>query len=211
MRLLAAAAAAMLLATGAQAQNYETPSDSYVCNHGDQAAQATQDACARLRGGGGAPAGPVTAPAPESNDAGFETVGPMAVTPNPSASALGQPSAVAAAPKTAAPAPPPTDVGEAPVNAAPNPAMNASADQGDDEANVSVGGSWFHWITTLGIVAVAFLLFAGMALYFLPSVIAAIRQKRNAFAIFMLNLLLGWSFVGWVVALVWSLSAEPVG
>ena len=40
--------------------------------------------------------------------------------------------------------------------------------------------------------------------YFLPSIIAASRHKRNLFAIFMLNALLGWTVVGWFVALIWS-------
>jgi hypothetical protein len=40
--------------------------------------------------------------------------------------------------------------------------------------------------------------------YFLPWVVALLRRHRNATAIFILNLLLGWTFIGWVVALVWS-------
>ena len=46
------------------------------------------------------------------------------------------------------------------------------------------------------------------ALYFLPTVIAMFRAKRNTFAIFVLNLLLGWTAIGWVVALVWSVTHE---
>jgi hypothetical protein len=49
----------------------------------------------------------------------------------------------------------------------------------------------------------------GLAFYFLPTIIAAVRGKRNAAAIFALNLLLGWTFVFWVVALVWSLMNDP--
>lgn len=41
-------------------------------------------------------------------------------------------------------------------------------------------------------------------LYFLPTIIAGARRKRNMPAIFALNLLLGWTFLGWVAALVWS-------
>ena len=48
----------------------------------------------------------------------------------------------------------------------------------------------------------------GLALYFVPSLIAVNRNKRNKNAIFALNLLLGWTFVGWVVALVWSLMRD---
>ncbi|MDQ0393127.1 superinfection immunity protein [Labrys monachus] len=40
--------------------------------------------------------------------------------------------------------------------------------------------------------------------YFLPWVIALLRGHRNSTAIFVLNLFLGWTFIGWVVALVWS-------
>ena len=49
-----------------------------------------------------------------------------------------------------------------------------------------------------------------VALYFLPTIIASIRGKRNGCAIFVLNLLLGWTFVGWVIALVWSIAYEAV-
>lgn len=41
--------------------------------------------------------------------------------------------------------------------------------------------------------------------YLLPTIIAAKSRKRNAWAIFALNLLLGWSVLGWIVALVWAL------
>ena len=43
--------------------------------------------------------------------------------------------------------------------------------------------------------------------YFLPAFIAGMRRHTNAAAIFILNLLLGWSFIGWVIALVWSFTA----
>ncbi|MBU0633975.1 MAG: superinfection immunity protein [Candidatus Omnitrophica bacterium] len=42
------------------------------------------------------------------------------------------------------------------------------------------------------------------AVYFLPTLIAFLRQHRNKLAIFLLNLLLGWTVLGWVVSLVWS-------
>lgn len=46
-----------------------------------------------------------------------------------------------------------------------------------------------------------------LLLYFLPWCIALIRGHHNAGAIFVLNLLLGWTFIGWVVAFVWSFTA----
>jgi hypothetical protein len=50
------------------------------------------------------------------------------------------------------------------------------------------------------------LIIAMIVLYFLPSLIAYLRQHKNILAIFMLNLLLGWSVLGWVVSLVWSVA-----
>lgn len=45
--------------------------------------------------------------------------------------------------------------------------------------------------------------------YFLPSIIAVFRAKPSWFAIFILNLLLGWTIIGWIVALIWALTANP--
>ena len=53
------------------------------------------------------------------------------------------------------------------------------------------------------VVAVVVLAFA---LYFLPFFVAVDRKHRNVTAIGALTLLLGWTFIGWVVALVWALS-----
>ena len=43
--------------------------------------------------------------------------------------------------------------------------------------------------------------------YFLPTIIAL--HRPNALAIFLLNFFLGWSFLGWLGALVWSV-VKPV-
>ena len=40
--------------------------------------------------------------------------------------------------------------------------------------------------------------------YFLPTLIAFLRRQKNKLAIFFLNILLGWTGIGWTVALVWS-------
>jgi len=44
----------------------------------------------------------------------------------------------------------------------------------------------------------------GFVMYFLPSIISLARSKRDLLAIFLLNLFLGWSIIGWVVALIWA-------
>lgn len=43
--------------------------------------------------------------------------------------------------------------------------------------------------------------------YFLPALIASRRKHPNRASITILNLLLGWSLLGWVIALIWSASA----
>jgi len=48
----------------------------------------------------------------------------------------------------------------------------------------------------------------GFLFYFLPTIIAMARSKRDSFSIFLLNLLLGWSVIGWIVALVWSVKTD---
>jgi hypothetical protein len=45
-------------------------------------------------------------------------------------------------------------------------------------------------------------------IYFLPCIVASFRKHRQQLAIFMVNLLLGWTFLGWVVALVWACTAD---
>jgi hypothetical protein len=40
------------------------------------------------------------------------------------------------------------------------------------------------------------------ALYFLPSIIG--RDKHAFTGIFLVNLLLGWTLIGWVVAFIWA-------
>lgn len=46
-----------------------------------------------------------------------------------------------------------------------------------------------------------------LVLYFLPTFFAMTRSHHNSTAIFLLNLLLGWTLLGWVIALVWSFTA----
>lgn len=46
--------------------------------------------------------------------------------------------------------------------------------------------------------------------YMLPWAIAATRGKSNTGAIFWLNLLLGWSVIGWIIALVMACTSHQV-
>ena len=49
-------------------------------------------------------------------------------------------------------------------------------------------------------------LLIAVGIYFLPSIIG--YNKKNANAICMLNLLLGWTLIGWVVALIWAMTKD---
>lgn len=55
-------------------------------------------------------------------------------------------------------------------------------------------------------VWIMIVMFAG--LYFLPAIVAYSRKKRNAGAILALNILLGWTLLGWIVALVWGMTHD---
>jgi hypothetical protein len=44
-------------------------------------------------------------------------------------------------------------------------------------------------------------------LYFLPAIIG--RDKHDAAGIFLLNFFLGWTVIGWVIALIWACTAKP--
>jgi hypothetical protein len=52
-------------------------------------------------------------------------------------------------------------------------------------------------------------LLVSLFFYFLPAYLA--RNRSNFTAILVLNVLAGWTFIGWIIALVWALSEEPRG
>ena len=43
-------------------------------------------------------------------------------------------------------------------------------------------------------------------LYFWPTAVALNKKRANTGAVFMLNLFLGWTLIGWVVALCWAMT-----
>lgn len=53
--------------------------------------------------------------------------------------------------------------------------------------------------------AIAFL---AVVVYFLPLTIAICRHHRQMWPIIVVDVFLGWSLVGWVVALAWSVSKD---
>ena len=53
-----------------------------------------------------------------------------------------------------------------------------------------------------------FLIF-GVGLYFLPAIFAAARHTHNSTGILLLNLFLGWTMIGWFVALLMAIFSTP--
>ena len=51
--------------------------------------------------------------------------------------------------------------------------------------------AWYWWVI-IGVV------------YFIPFIHALIRWKPNTVSVFLLNLFLGWTVLGWIEALNWS-------
>ena len=62
--------------------------------------------------------------------------------------------------------------------------------------------SIYHWI----IFAIVFVIVFGI--YFLPAIIAISNNRKNKVAITVLNIFLGWTFIGWVGSLVWALMKD---
>lgn len=54
----------------------------------------------------------------------------------------------------------------------------------------------------------ALILIVFFLLYFAPCIVAVMREHKNAVPIAVLNTLLGWTFFGWVFALVWSFTSQ---
>lgn len=59
----------------------------------------------------------------------------------------------------------------------------------------------------MNVVPALFMASIVIAVYFVPSIVAHFRQHHNFAAIVATNVLLGWTALGWIVALVWALTA----
>ena len=46
--------------------------------------------------------------------------------------------------------------------------------------------------------------------YFIPTIIAMGAERKNSVAITALNIVLGWTLLGWVIALVWACCNDDV-
>ena len=71
-------------------------------------------------------------------------------------------------------------------------------------SNLHVEPESRSWTTTKVVAVIVAILTAG---YMLPWAIAAVRDVPH-WSVFWVNLLLGWTVVGWIIALVMSLRAQ---
>jgi len=58
----------------------------------------------------------------------------------------------------------------------------------------------------IGVVLFLILFGAAVVGYILPGIIASLRSHHNSVAIWVLTILAGWTFLGWLIALIWSLT-----
>lgn len=96
--------------------------------------------------------------------------------------------------------PPVNGYGQPPVNHPQQPAYGPSYSSTTTLVRPAPNGA---------LVVVAWIVAVFTFLYMLPWAVAATRGKSNQGAIGLLNFFLGWSFIGWVVALVMACSSEP--
>jgi len=60
----------------------------------------------------------------------------------------------------------------------------------------------FDWFFSGAVGIIVFVI--TLVIYFLPTVIAVLRHHRNALAVFLVNFFFGWTGIGWIIALIWS-------
>lgn len=57
-------------------------------------------------------------------------------------------------------------------------------------------------------IALLLFMLPALAIYLIPTIIAIVRHARNIVGIILLNIFGGWTLVGWIIALVWSIRDE---
>jgi hypothetical protein len=60
-------------------------------------------------------------------------------------------------------------------------------------------------LSILGILSPEVLIIIGIVIYIIPSILA--QKKKNQLGIVLLNILLGWTVLGWIASLIWAATA----
>jgi len=50
-----------------------------------------------------------------------------------------------------------------------------------------------------------------LGIHFLPTFVAIVRQQRHSVLIFVLNIFVGWTIIGWLILLIWAAVGEEKG
>src|SRR5215469_16430947 len=64
---------------------------------------------------------------------------------------------------------------------------------------------------TASLLIIVALIVMALIFYFLPTIVASKRQHTDKDAIFVINLFLGWTLIGWMIALAWASQGFIVG
>lgn len=45
--------------------------------------------------------------------------------------------------------------------------------------------------------------------FWMPTIVAVMNQHPSAVMIFLINLFFGWTFIGWLIAMIWARNPKP--
>ncbi|MBQ8847964.1 MAG: superinfection immunity protein [Candidatus Gastranaerophilales bacterium] len=51
-------------------------------------------------------------------------------------------------------------------------------------------------------------LFFALIIYFIPIIVGYVRKHNNLLAICLMTIFIGWTFFGWLAALLWALNSD---
>ena len=54
-----------------------------------------------------------------------------------------------------------------------------------------------------------FFFIPALAIHFLPAIVAGVRRAHNFVWILLINVFLGWTVIGWILALIWAFCDRP--
>jgi len=58
-------------------------------------------------------------------------------------------------------------------------------------------------------IAAFVFIFLALVFYFIPSFIATLRDAQHSRMIFLINLVFGWTVLGWIASLIWAIVESP--
>jgi hypothetical protein len=64
-------------------------------------------------------------------------------------------------------------------------------------------------VAATGALAGLVFVLIGLSLYFLPAIVAVARKVPNTGSVIVIDFFLGWTFIGWVIALAMAVRSRP--